>query len=199
MVCEMRVKEGNKEKDILEAAIKVFAKNGFHQSKIAQITEEANVATGSIYLYFRNKKEILLRIFETLWNNLFDDFESLTENTKLGPVEKLDGMIDLLFDKFIENPSLAIVFVNEQNFLLQNGENQFTDYYQLFLDKGVVLVKEGISQNVFWADVDLTFFKYFIFGAVRNLLHLWARDPQKYSLNKIRHNVKYLMKYGIVE
>lgn len=195
----MRVREGNKEKDILEAAIKVFAKNGFHQSRISQITEEANVATGSVYLYFKNKKEILLKIFDTLWNNLSADFVNLSSQTKLNPIEKLDGMVDILFDRFIENPSLAIVFVNEQNHLIQNGENEFTTFYQEFLDKGVELVKEGINQKLLWADADLTFFKFFIFGAVRNLLHLWARNPEVYSLNKIRYNVKYLMKHGIVE
>lgn len=195
----MRVKEGNKEKDILEAAIRIFAENGFHQSKISQITDAANVATGSVYLYFKNKQEILEKIFEILWNELLSDFESLATNSKLTPIEKLDGMIDLLFDKFIENPSLAIVFVNEQNYLLQQGENKFSDYYTSFLDKGIDIVKSGIEQKTLWSEVDLTFFKYFILGAVRNLLHLWAHNPEKYSLNKIRHNVKYLMKHGIVE
>ncbi|MBU1100942.1 MAG: TetR/AcrR family transcriptional regulator [Bacteroidetes bacterium] len=194
----MRIKEGNKEKDILEAAIKVFAQNGFHQSTMAQISEQASVATGSIYLYFPNKKEILQSIFDMLWNNLFETFDTVTSNDKLSPAEKLDGMIDLLFDRFIENPSLAIVFVNEQNHLLFDDKNPFTNNYQRFLDRGIELVRNGIERKEFWGEVDLTIFKYFIFGAVRNLLHLWAQNPDKYNLNTIRKNVKYLMKHGLV-
>lgn len=194
----MRIREGNKEQDILEAAIQIFAKYGFHQSKMTQISEQANVATGSIYLYFPNKKEILLRIFEILWNSFFESFDSVTSNDKLSPAEKLDAMVDLLFDRFIENPPLAIVFVNEQNHLLFDDKNPFTENYQRFLDRGVELVSQGIERKDFWAEVDLTIFKYFIFGAVRNLLHLWAQNPEKYNLHTIRQNVKYLMKHGLV-
>ena len=58
----MRVKEGNKREDIIKAAIKVFAKNGFHNAKISKIAEVANVAAGSVYLYFKSKEDILYQI-----------------------------------------------------------------------------------------------------------------------------------------
>jgi len=105
----MRVKEGNKEKDILEAAIKVFAEYGYHVAKISKIAEIANVATGSVYVYFKNKEDILLKIFANLWFELHKEFELLYKNSLLSQTEKLDGMIDLIFDVLTANRLLAIV------------------------------------------------------------------------------------------
>ncbi|MGE5499441.1 MAG: TetR/AcrR family transcriptional regulator, partial [Syntrophothermus sp.] len=114
----MRTKEGNKEQDILESAIKIFAETGYHNAKIHKIAETAGVATGSVYVYYKNKEAILLTIFEKLWEKLFFELNTLVQKDEASPVEKLDGMIDLLFDVFIQNPSMALVFVNEQNHLL---------------------------------------------------------------------------------
>lgn len=195
----MRTKEGNKERDILDAAITVFAENGYHNSKISKIAEVAGVATGSVYVYFKNKETILLQIFEELWGKLSSEFNKIAVSTSLSPIEKLDSMIDLIFDGFIENPSLAVVFVNEQNHLIRTNEVGFTNYYDKFLDQGEIVISEGIDKGLFSSDIDLQIFRSYIFGALRNLLHHWAYDPKKYQLNKIRQNVKYLTKYGVMK
>lgn len=195
----MRTKEGNKERDILEAAIKVFAENGYHNSKISKISEIAGVATGSVYVYFKNKETILLQIFEELWGKLYSEFDNISTTTSLSPAEKLDSMIDMVFDGFIENPSLAVVFVNEQNQLIRTNEIGFTNYYEKFLDQGEKVIREGIEKGVFSYDIDMQIFRSYIFGALRNLLHHWASDPKKYQLNKIRQNVKFLTKYGVMK
>ena len=195
----MRVKEGNKEKDILEAATEVFATYGYHVAKISKIAEIANVATGSVYVYFKNKEDILLKIFANLWSGLHREFILLEASTTLSPTEKLDGMVDLIFDVLTANRSLAVVVVNEQNHLQKSNESEFTDFYSRFLDVGERVVKAGISNNSFTADVDVKIFKQFVFGAVRHLVHCWASEPKKYPINKIRQNVKSLIKYGIAK
>lgn len=193
----MRVREGNKEKDILEAAVMVFAESGYHSSKISKIADRAGVATGSVYVYFKNKESILLRIFEELWGQLHIELQKLVDNPQLTPTEKIDAMIDLVFDLFIENPSLAIVFVNEQNHLLRGTQMTFLSHYEKFLDLGEEIIRQGTEAGLFSASIDLPIFRVFIFGAIRNLLHQWAHEPHKYQLNKIRQNVKYLTRHGI--
>lgn len=193
----MRTKKGNKEKDILDAAVKIFAHNGYHNAKISKIAEEAGVATGSVYVYYENKKDILLKIFENLWEKLFHEARRSINNSNLTPSEKIDTLIDVVFDIFAMNPSLAIVFVNEQfNFLLSE-EGKFQGFYDKFLDLGEIILKEGIKDGTFSKHLDRTIYRYYIFGAIRNLLHKWAQDPEKLPLHKIRQNVKYLAKYGI--
>jgi len=71
----MRVKEGNKERDIIVAAVKIFASMGYHNAKISKIAETAGVATGSVYVYFKNKEDVLLKIFSDLWNKMYDELD----------------------------------------------------------------------------------------------------------------------------
>jgi TetR/AcrR family transcriptional regulator, fatty acid metabolism regulator protein len=193
----MRTKEGNKEQDILDAAVTVFATYGFHKAKISKIAEVADVATGSVYVYYKNKESILLKIFENLWEKLYGELKVVSETDDLSPLEKMDAMIDLVFSVFNENPSLAIVFVNEQNHLIQSNQNRFTDFYEKFLDLGQEVVEEGITKKVFSNNIDVNVFRYYLFGAIRNLLQHWAREPQKYPLESIRQNIKHLTIHGI--
>lgn len=195
----MRLKEGNKERDIIEAAIKVFAEHGYHKSKISKIAEVANVAIGSVYVYYKNKEDLLHKIFDNLWERLYLDYKKLYENTNLTPSEKLDSMSDIFFDIFTENPSLAMVYVNEQNHLLLNGQFEFTEYYEKFLQQAQLLVQEGVNKNIFVDNVDIVIFRFFVFGAIRNLLQQWAFDQINFPLSKIRQNVKYLTRKGIMK
>jgi len=195
----MRLKEGNKEKDIIESAIKIFAEKGFHNSKISDIAKDANVATGSVYRYFKNKEDIIINIFENLWKKLFAEIKVMTKNKKLSPIEKIDTIIDLIFDLFADNPSLAVVFVNEQNNIILSKKNKFTVYYDKFLDLGVAALKQGQKESVIFPSINPHIFRHFVFGAIRNLIHMWAQDQEKYSLIKIRSNIKFLIKNGIKE
>jgi TetR/AcrR family fatty acid metabolism transcriptional regulator len=195
----MRVKEGNKEKDILEAAVKVFALHGYHVAKISKIAEVANVATGSVYVYFKNKEDILLKIFANLWSVLHNEFKLLQANTSLSSTEKIDGMVDLIFDVLTADQSLAMVVVNEQSHLQKSNKKEFTDFYDKFMGVGEEIILDGIKNNLFTADVDVKIFKQYVFGAVRHLIHCWANEPEKFPINKIRQNVKSLIKYGITK
>ena len=193
----MRTKEGNKEKDILEAAVNVFAEYGFHKAKIAKIAEVANVAAGSVYSYFKNKEDILNKIYDELWEKMYSQLNDVVKNNKLSPNEKLDGMLDLIFDVFTQNPSMALVIVNEQYHLMQSNKDGFTEYYDKFLDEGVKIIKEGQTAGIYSKNLDITVLRLYIIGAVRYLLNNWAMDPQKFQMAKIRSTIKYLIKHGI--
>jgi TetR/AcrR family fatty acid metabolism transcriptional regulator len=194
----MRTKEGNKEKDIIQAAVKVFAEFGYYNAKISKIAEIANVANGSVYVYYKNKEDILLKIFEEIWRPLYLEVVKISNNAALTPSEKLDYLIDLVFDSFIEDPAKAMVFVNEQNHLLQNNPESFTNYYNLFMDEGEAIMKSGIDSGDF-NEINLKIFKNFILGGLRNLLHQWAQAPEGFSLNRILQSVKFFCKHGIMK
>ncbi|HPI72262.1 MAG TPA: TetR/AcrR family transcriptional regulator, partial [bacterium] len=111
----MRTKTGNKEQRILEAAVAIFARDGYHHSRISDIAELAGISVGSVYLYFDNKESILNRLFSDLWARLVGQLKAQYRRQDLTAVEKLDIMIDLIFNGFIHHADLAVVFVNEQN------------------------------------------------------------------------------------
>jgi TetR/AcrR family fatty acid metabolism transcriptional regulator len=194
----MRTRSGNKEQRILDAAVTVFAQDGYHRSKISVIAEEAGVAIGSVYVYFKNKEAILQRIFTDLWAHFSNELEERYHRKDLSAIEKLDAMIDLVFDEFIHNPDLGIVFVNEQNYLLQKSRARFEQYYDAFLELGSQIVQDGMKKGLFRKDVDLIVLRHFTFGGIRHLIHLWARDPKHFSLPDIRASIKSLVKNSIL-
>lgn len=193
----MRKKEGNKEQDIINAAIEVFAKQGYHEAKISEIAAIANVATGSVYLYFESKEDLLVKIFSGLWVKLISLVKSIYDRDDLSSIEKLHGFIDTVFDVFTANSKLALLFVKEQPHFLQDKDNKLNILYNNFLEIGEKIINEGVNKNLFNRNLDKKITKNFIYGGVRHLLHLWAINPNEYPLNKVRQDIKYIVKKGI--
>lgn len=194
----MRKKEGNKEQDIISAAIEIFAKEGYHEAKISQIAELANVATGSVYLYFESKEDLLIKIFSNVWIKLISLVKSFYDRDDLNSIEKLDSFIDTVFDVFTANSKLALLFVKEQPHFLQDANNKLNSLYNNFLEIGESILDEGVKSNTFNKNLNKSITKNFIYGGVRHLLHLWALNPDEYPLNKVRQDVKYIVKKGIL-
>lgn len=193
----MRRKEGNKEQDIISAAIEIFAKDGYHEAKISKIAEIANVATGSVYLYFESKEDLLVKIFRDLWIKLIALVNAINQRDDLSSTEKLEGFIDTVFDVLTANSRLALLFVKEQPHFLQEKNNKLNILYNNFLEIGEKILDDGVSNNSFNKNLDRKITKNFIYGGVRHLLHLWALNPDEYPLNKVRQDIKYIVKKGI--
>ncbi|HLP16146.1 MAG TPA: TetR/AcrR family transcriptional regulator [Bacteroidota bacterium] len=195
----MRTLDLNKRKAILQAGISVFADDGYHTAKIAKIAELAGVATGSIYRYYPNKEAIIVVILEQLWEQLADEVRQLIHRTDLQPVEKLELIIDQVFDIFTANPSLAIIFVNEHHQFMMKGAGRVKALYDAFLDSCEQIVREGVARHIFNANVDIKIFRHYIIGAFRHLLQQWTMDPEGFPLNKLRQNLKFIIKNGIMQ
>jgi TetR/AcrR family transcriptional regulator, fatty acid metabolism regulator protein len=194
----MRTKEGNKEEDILRAAIEVFAETGYHNSKMSKIAEVADVATGSLYVYYKNKEQILLKIFDMVWEKLHNGLFVLASREDFNPIEKFDAMIDMIFDAFTESPEIAIVIANEQHHLQFRRSEEFTKYFDKFLSLGEKIVDEGIKDKTFNQNVDVRIFRHFLLGGFRELITNWAENNDEFKLNRIRQNIKFLAKNGIL-
>jgi len=194
----MRIKEGNKEADILAAGINVFAETGFYDAKISKIAEMANVSIGSIYVYYENKDDILFKIFEKIWGGLYNNLNELVSRKDFSMVEKYDAMIDMIFDTFTENSATAIVIAHEQQRLLMRYPKKFTPFYEKFVGLGEKIVKEGIKKGTFNPNINVNIFRHFLLGAFRDLINSWAVNPKDFPLNAMRQNIKFLSKYGLL-
>lgn len=192
----MRVKEGNKELDIKEAAIRVFAESGFHKAKIAKIAELANVAAGSVYLYYKNKEDILARIFLDLWKELYENTKAIAERSDINPVEKIEYFVDSFFNVFNQKPEMALVFVHEQNQFVKKPSEGLI-YYDKFLAQGEFIISQGIETEDFSKNISVKVLRYFILGGVRFVLEHWAKAPDDYTLVAIRENLKAFLTKGL--
>lgn len=194
----MRTKEGNKEKDILDAAIKVFAEYGYQKSKMQKIAETAGVSTGSVYVYYESKEAIFIQLVEQLWSDLHRQLISIEKREDLNAINKFDSLIDILFDAFIDRPNLALAIVSELNDALEQTHKAFLGSYRQFMELGKKIVLKGIEEKIMSPNFDTEIIGSFIFGGVRILLHQWAHDPKNISINLLRQNVKYFCKRGML-
>jgi TetR/AcrR family transcriptional regulator, fatty acid metabolism regulator protein len=194
----MRRREGDKEKAILEAAVKIFAQRGYHKAKISSVAEQAGIATGSIYLYFDNKEAILLTILDRLWIELTDSLQKIVKQTDIDPLKKLDLVIDKFFSNFITNPSLATVFVNEQQHLMKSRRGNIAKHYDDFFNLAEEIIREGVQKKVFNPDIDIKLFRQFIIGGMRSLLLLWSQQSQSLQLQHVQQNMKFFIKHGLL-
>ena len=101
-----RTKVDNKRERILEAAERVFAKKGFHSARVSDIAREADVADGTIYIYFESKEDLILSIFKEKIGAWIDELKKKLEACKSAK-EKLRVIVDTHFRTLYENPHLA--------------------------------------------------------------------------------------------
>ncbi|OQY56086.1 MAG: TetR family transcriptional regulator [Desulfobacteraceae bacterium 4572_88] len=170
---------------ILEAAVKVFAKQGFHQSTVSQIAREAGVADGTIYLYFKNKDDILVQFFSYKARQVFSLFREevdKADNTK----DKLFSLIHRHLEEFQRDRDMAVVYqtVTHQKSLLAKDEirDQIREMSKLYLDMVSEIVEKGQEEGSMRKDIYLGLVKRFILGAVDSVINNWLYSGAKYDL-----------------
>ncbi len=193
----MRRKERKKEQLILNAAVKEFAECGYHDAKVALIAQRAGIATGSVYLYYKNKENLLFTIFEQLWKDYTLALRNTLKRKDIGKSQKIDAIIDHLFDMFIENSDLALVFVNEHHMFLQDKDSIISQYYKIFLDLTEEIYFDGQNNHHSTSYVDVKVLREFITGGLRSVLRQGAQQPQASTLDSIRNTVKSFIINGL--
>ncbi|MEJ2544058.1 MAG: TetR/AcrR family transcriptional regulator [Calditrichaceae bacterium] len=187
-----------KKNRIIEAAVKVFAKKGFYLAKVSDVAKAANVADGTIYLYFKNKDDLLINLFEQKMELILQRFkEDLKDITD--PVEKLHRFVDVYFTLIEEDKELADVFQVElrqsAKFLKDYHNEKFLDF--LFMIKSII--QEGMENGFFRTDLNADVVKIMIFGTVDEVARQWILGADaKYSLEKARENVKHILTNGLI-
>ncbi len=169
----VRNRTGDKRERILEAAVRVFARKGFFLSRVAEIAAAAGVADGTIYLYFKNKDDLLISIFEDRIDALCDAVEAKLAGIA-DPAEKLRRIIDIQLGIVAEHRDLAEVLTinlrQSSRFLKQYAAPKFNRY----LDVIAGVVSEGQDAGVFRRDVPPRHFARVLFGALDGMTLTWV-------------------------
>jgi TetR/AcrR family fatty acid metabolism transcriptional regulator len=165
----MRRKEGDKATGILNAAIAVFARDGFDKAQVSVIANEAGVGTGSIYLYFSGKDAILHCLFARFWENLASQMNSLPQND---PLFRMNDQLGLFFDRLVENKDLAKVYLRDHHRFLEAPAAAGISSYRTCLELGrkafVEVAKSSGKKIPSAKSLDLA--QAFLFGGVRAAL-----------------------------
>jgi len=173
--------KNNKYHLILEAAIKVFARQGFYQSTVAQIAREAGVADGTIYLYFKNKDDILVQFFNYRTKQVFDRFRAAV-NEADNSLDKLRNLIHRHLMEFQRDRNMAVVYQVETHQSSRLAETQIREMSQMYQDLVSEIVETGQQDGSIRRDLYVSLVKRFILGAVDEVINTWLHSDKNYDL-----------------
>ncbi len=172
------MKVTDKHDKIIKAAIRVFAKKGFFNSRISEIAKEANVADGTIYLYFNNKYDILITIFEEEIGKIIAKVKQEIAQIE-DPRKKLERFAYLHLRLVEDNRDLAEVIQVElrqsSKFMKEYRNKKFAEYLNIISQ----IVRQGQNQGIFRQDVMPGIFKRAFFGALDEMSRFWVLSPRK--------------------
>ncbi len=178
---EHTMKNKPKYKQIIDAAVIVIAENGYHKSQISKIAKKAGVADGTIYLYFKNKEDILVSVFRNKMGQFIEEI-AYAINQKQDANEKLLTLIKMHFSQLSKDSHLAIVTqleLRQSDSALRQEINQILKPYLTVMDD---VIKEGIDEKVFKDDLSLPLVRQMIFGTLDETVTNWVMKEHKYDL-----------------
>jgi len=176
-----RNNKNNKYHLILEAAVKVFARQGFYQSTVAQIAKEAGVADGTIYLYFKNKDDILVQFFSYRTKQVFDRFRAEVKKAD-NTLDKLRNLIRRHLTEFQRDRDMAVVYQVETHQNSRLAEAQIREMSQMYQDLLAEIVELGQQEGSIRKDLYVGLVKRFILGAVDEVINTWLHSEKEYDL-----------------
>ncbi|MPQ26259.1 TetR/AcrR family transcriptional regulator [Bacillus paralicheniformis] len=180
---------------IIDAAVIVIAENGYHQAQVSKIAKQAGVADGTIYLYFKNKEDILISLFKEKMGQFIEQMNEEMEATN-SATEKLLMFIKKHFELLSSDRHLAIVTqleLRQSNLELRLKINEILKEYLTILED---IITEGKKAGEFKSTLDVRLAKQMIFGTVDETVTTWVMNDQKYDLPKLADSIHELLIHG---
>jgi TetR/AcrR family transcriptional regulator, fatty acid metabolism regulator protein len=156
---------------ILDAAVRVFARSGFHDCRVGDITEEAGIAHGLLYHYFKSKDEVLEAVFRDAWGDVLDAFRGVEASCE-SPREQLGHVAAILLRSWRRNPDLVRVLVREIGRSPQ-VQRQVDELGQAFTSIERI-IEHGQVVGAFRADLDARLLSWVFYGAIEEILTGWV-------------------------
>lgn len=188
-------KDKPKYRQIIDAAVIVIAENGYHQAQVSKIAKQAGVADGTIYLYFKNKEDILISLFQEKMGNFVEKIEQKIAGFETA-AEKLIVMVETHFSMLTQDRHLGIVTqleLRQSNKELRLKINDVLKGYLKVIDNILI---EGKEKGEFAEDLDVRLARQMIFGTMDETITTWVMNDQKYDLTTLAKSVSQLLLNG---
>ena len=161
----------DRRQSILDAAVRVFARGGYHGSRVGDIASEAGVAHGLLYHYFASKDEVLETVFRENFGELLARFRAV-EYSDEPAAEKLEGIAKILLRTWRNDPDLVTVMVREVARSPQL-QTQVEEVGQAFVIVQRV-IEQGQRDGSFRRDVDARLASWIVYGGLEEVLTGWV-------------------------
>ncbi len=167
-----------KRRRILEAAIRTFGRRGFHEARIADIAADAKVAEGTVYLYFRNKEDLLGVVFDESMDDVLEKGRAVARSDAPA-AERLTALLDLHFQFIGSDRDLASVFQIElrrsARLVERFSRSKLVEHFRLLGD----VLRDGIARGEFRRDLDPRLAVRILFGAADEILSEWLLSGER--------------------
>jgi len=162
----------DKRRQILDAAVRVFARQGFHATRVSDIADEAGVAYGLVYHYFKSKDEVLDELFSERWALLLAAIEE-ADRTEAAPREKLGAVATFIFESYRHDPDLMKVIIVEVTRAANSFGKTHLEQIRRAYESIAKIVADGQQGGAFRGDVAPMFASMSFYGAVEQVLSGW--------------------------
>ncbi len=190
-----RLRLKDKRQSIIDAAIVLFSEKGFHNTRTPELAKKAGVSEGTLYNYFINKDDILIKSFEYYSENVLNKLKAL-ENDCETAREKIENFVIAHINTYAENRSMARFVLLE---LRQSPEfiKKYPEYRPLkvFMDHLTSLIQEAVDRGEYRKDLDVDTFTTMLMGYMDYSMTKWLLldtdlDPVQlgYKFKDIVHN-----------
>ncbi len=193
----MKNKTNEKYYRIINAATKIFAKKGFFQAKVSDIAKEAKVADGTIYLYFENKDDILISLFEEQMQKVLENMRAQISEEK-DAIKKIEKFA-LNHLRLIEsNKNVAEIIQVElrpsSKFMKEYKNEKFMEYLNLIGE----IIREGQKKGLFKKGIIPDIAKRAFFGALDEMSRFWVLSShKKYDVETAAKQISEYFLYGL--
>src|SRR5216117_450473 len=190
------MRDPDKPQQIIDAAVRVFARNGFYNSRVSDIAREAGIASGTIYLYFKTKDEILVTLFRDKMAGFVGTLRKEIAGEPDAPA-RLRRLIRLHFETLEANADMAEVVQVElrqgQKFFRGASAHEISAYFDLI---GSVL-QEGIAAGQIRSDLPVKIATKMLFGAMDQMAASWVLGKRGYRLTETAEAVASIFLRGV--
>jgi TetR/AcrR family transcriptional regulator, fatty acid metabolism regulator protein len=190
-------RQADRRRQILAAAVKVFADKGFHASRVGDIAEEAGIAYGLVYHYFKSKEELLETIFRTTWTEMLARVREV-ESAGVPAAEAVRQVTALLLRTWRRDPDLVRVLVREvtRNQHVQQEIKEISAAMEAL--EGIV--RQGQESGEFRDELDPRLAAVVFYGALEEVLSGWVLGQlpdREEDINRAEQNVVAVLTGGL--
>ncbi len=190
-----RKRVGNKRERIITAAASLFGDKGYHNTTTAEIAEAANVAAGTIYIYFASKEELLVAVFEEFLSAHMDRLrQGIT--SQQGPEAKLRKLLTLGLELMESNPDSARIFLSQlrqSTTMIKTVVKRSSRAYKDIIEE---ILEEGVQEDV-CREMHTGHTASMLFGAFQSVVLDWVADDCSYPLTGLADELASFVLNGV--
>ena len=177
-------KEREKERrrqQIMVAAKRVFTEKGFNKATMEDIAQEAELSPGTLYLYFKNKDDILVQFFSFRTKQVFESFREAVDGAETS-TDKLRHLVRRHLTEFQRDKDGAVVYQVETHQNSRLAEAQIREMSKMYRDLISEIIEQGQQEGAIRKDLYVGLVKRFIIGAVDEVINTWLHAEEEYDL-----------------